>query len=224
MEGKKKKEVLWDKNEIKLFKSFKNPYDIQLYLNKLKYNPKNECKSPRRVIKEGTAHCTEGAFFAAAALRFLGYEPLVVYMIAHNDDDHLIAVFKKDSFWGAVAKSNYTVLRYREPVYRSIRELVMSYFDFFFNTLGEKTLRAYTIPLNLKKFDKYNWMTTDEDISFIADHLDRIKRYKILDKKQISSLNPVDKSLLKAGLFGSVKEGLFKPIKTKCLSRSTSSG
>jgi hypothetical protein len=189
--------------------------DIQLYLNKLPYNPDYITKSPKRVMIEKTANCFEGALFAAAALRYLGYPPLIVDLVAYNDDDHVIAVFKKNGRWGAIAKSNFTTLRFREPVYRTIRELIMSYFDFYFNTNGDKSLRNYSRPLNLSRFDKSNWMTTDDDLGFIGDYLFKIKHIKILTPSMTRNLFKADKDILKAGMLGSVKEGLFKPKKSK---------
>jgi hypothetical protein len=136
-------------------------------------------------------------------------------LIAENDDDHVIAVFKQNNCFGAIAKSNTTVLRFREPVYRTIRELVMSYFDFYFNTLGEKSLRSYSIPVDLSKFDKYNWMTTDEYLEFIGDYLFTIKHYPILTKKIIKQLSLADKEVVNLCFTGSIQEGLFKPRKKK---------
>lgn len=194
-----------------LFKKFKTPMDIQLFLNRLPYNPEYITKSPLRVIIEKTANCFEGALFAAAALRYFGYPPLIVDLMAHNDDDHVIAVYKKNRHWGAVAKSNFTTLRFREPAYRTIRELIMSYFDFYFNTIGDKSLRSYSRPVNLSKFDKHNWMTTDEDLEFIGDYLFKVKHIKILTPQMTQILSKADKDVLKAGMLGSVKEGLFRP-------------
>ncbi|MBU2584417.1 MAG: hypothetical protein KKH32_03710 [Bacteroidetes bacterium] len=199
--------------EIQLFKKFKIPMDIQLFLNKLPYNPEYITKSPRRVLIDKTANCFEGALFAAAALRNLGYPPLIVDLMAHNDDDHVIAVYKKNGHWGAIAKSNFTTLRFRESVYRTIRELIISYFDFYFNTIGDKSLRSYSRPINLSRFDKFNWMTTDEDIDFIGDYLFKVKHINILTPQMTRNLSKADKDVLKAGMLGSVKEGLFKPKK-----------
>ncbi|MBU2446068.1 MAG: hypothetical protein KJ666_10955 [Bacteroidetes bacterium] len=199
--------------EIQLFKKFKIPMDIQLFLNKLPYNPEYITKSPRRVLIDKTANCFEGALFAAAALRNLGYPPLIVDLMAHNDDDHVIAVYKKNGHWGAIAKSNFTTLRFRESVYRTIRELIISYFDFYFNTIGDKSLRSYSRPINLSRFDKFNWMTTDEDIEFIGDYLFKVKHINILTPQMTRNLSKADKDVLKAGMLGSVKEGLFKPKK-----------
>jgi len=194
-----------------LLRTLDSPGKIQDFLDSLDYNPDYECRSPRWVIRRRKAHCFEGALFAAAALRFIGFKPLLVDMKAYNDDDHVIAVFKINGHWGAVAKSNFTVLRFREPVYRSVRELIMSYFDFFYNTKGEKTLRSYSRPLDLSMFDNRQWETTDDDLEFIGDKLEKIKHYPVLTDEMVTSLNRVSEVVLKAGLIGSVEEGLFKP-------------
>jgi hypothetical protein len=110
-----------------------------------------------------------------------------------------------------VAKSNFTVLRFREPVYRTIRELMMSYFDIFYNSIGEKTLREYSGPFDLRRFDKDAWMTTDRDVSFIGDALDRARHYKVVTTGQIRNLERADKDLVKAGLLGANTDGLYKP-------------
>lgn len=202
----------FSKEEIKIFKSFKKPIDIQHFLNKVGYNPEYITKSPRFVIQHKSANCFEGALFAAAALRFLGYKPLIVDMMAFNDDDHVIAVFKKNNLWGAIAKSNTTLLRFREPVYRSIRELVMSYFDFYFNTLGDKSLRSYSNTVNLAKYDKQNWMTTEYNLEFIGDYLFEIK-HKELYPKSSRPLNKADKEVVDICFSGAVLKGLFVPKK-----------
>lgn len=215
-ESKKKNtslQKLFSKNDWIIFQQFKKPIDLQIFLNQIKYNPENVTSSPIVIIHRKSANCFEGALFAAAVLRIMGYKPLIVDMIAHNDDDHVIAVFKKNDRWGAVAKSNTTVLRFREPVYRSIRELVMSYYDFYFNVYGEKSLRSYSNPVNLSKFDKHNWMTTEDDLEFIGDYLFEIYHHKILSAKSIRSLNYADKEIVDLCFSGAIPEGLFKPIK-----------
>lgn len=199
--------------EIKEFKRFDSPIKIQRFLDSIPYNSSSGTKSPLNVLKMRNAHCFEGALFAAAALKNLGHKPLIVDMRAVNDDDHVIAVFKTDNRWGAVAKSNFTILRYREPVYMTIRELVMSYFDFYYNTKGEKTLREYSNPFNLDRFDKQGWITTNKDLTYIGDYLDCSKHQDIADKKIMKTLSKVDKKLFKAGLIGSKKSGLYKPGK-----------
>lgn len=204
----------WTKDELNLFRTLSNPDKIQDFLDTLDYNPEYECRSPRWVVRRRKAHCCEGAIFAAAALRFLGHKPLLIDMKAWNDDDHVIALFRVDGFWGAVAKSNFTTLRFREPVYHSVRELIMSYFDFFFNTLGEKTLRSYSLPLDLSIFDDRNWATTDEDLEYIGDKIESLHHFEIVTPKMIKNLYYVSEPVFKSGLMGSKAEGLFKP-KTK---------
>jgi hypothetical protein len=132
-------------------------------------------------------------------------------MKAYNDDDHVITVFKADGHWGSVAKSNFTSLRYREPVYRSLRELVMSYFDFYFNTDGDKSLRSYSLPLDLTIYNPCHWTTTDEDLEYIGDKLEKIRHYPVMNKKMIKNLKKASDLMLKAGMLGSNAEGLFKP-------------
>jgi len=190
------------------------PIKIQQFLNEMAYDPIPGTASPRVVLRERKANCFEGALFAAAALRTIGHPPLLVDMRSHNDDDHVLAVFHRNGAWGCVAKSNFTVLRFREPVYRTIRELMMSYFDVYFNAIGEKTLRAYSVPFDLARFDRENWMTTEEDISHIGDALDRARHYKVMTPAQVRDLHIVDPALVKAGLMGANAAGLFKPKKS----------
>lgn len=204
-------ETIWTAGELRRLRSFKAPNDIQNYLNRLQYNDQPTTKSPRRVMKEGTAHCFEGALYAAAALRFLGYLPLIVDLTAHNDDDHVIAVYKINGFWGAVAKSNTTLLRFREPVYRGLRELVMSYFEMYFNTKGDKSLMQYSLPVNLERFDRRGWMTAEEDLDYIGDYLFSIRHIDIVPEAQRKLLSPADREVLKACFLGSLPSGLYKP-------------
>jgi hypothetical protein len=201
----------WSRDEIKFLKTLNNPCKIQAFLDSMDYNPNYECRSPRWVMKKRSAHCFEGALFAAAALQFIGFKPLIVDMLAVNDDDHLIAVFRVDGYWGAVAKSNFTSLRFREPVYRSLRELIMSYFDFFFNVDGYKSLRSYSRPFDLTMFESRNWATTDEDLEYIGDKIESLHHYPVVTRKMIKNLNNASDYMLKAGLLGSRPEGLFKP-------------
>jgi hypothetical protein len=205
----------WNRDEIKLLKTLNNPYKIQAFLDSIDYNPNYECRSPRWVMKKRSAHCFEGALFAAAALQFIGFTPLIVDMLAVNDDDHVIAVFRVDGRWGAVAKSNFTSLRFREPVYRSLRELIMSYFDFFFNVDGYKSLRSYSRPFDLTMFESRNWITTDEDLEYIGDKIESLHHYPVVTRKMIKNLNNASDYMLKAGLLGSRPEGLFKPGRKK---------
>ncbi|MBE0677378.1 MAG: hypothetical protein IH592_01305, partial [Bacteroidales bacterium] len=124
-----------------MLKSLNSPVKIQEFLDSIPYNTTKRTLSPLLVLKERMAHCMDGGLLAASALRQLGYPPLIVDLSAENDDDHIIAVFREGTCWGAIAKSNTTVLRFREPVYRSLRELAMSYFEMYYNLKGHKSLR-----------------------------------------------------------------------------------
>src|SRR5580658_5638410 len=149
--------------ERKVLAKLTSPERIQRFMDReLTYNlePQGEtCRSPRLVLRDGVAHCMEGALMAAAALRCLGHPPLLVDMEAVRDHDHVLTVYRLNGRWGALAMSDYSGLRSREPVYRTIRELVMSYFEHYYNPAGEKTLRAYSRPVGLTRFDPIGWMT-----------------------------------------------------------------
>ncbi len=203
--------MYWNNNETEFLKELSDPDMIQTFLDSIDYNPNYECRSPRWVIKKRSAHCFEGALFAASALEFIGYKPLIVDMKSYNDDDHVIAVFTEQGHWGAVAKSNFTSLRYREPVYRTLRELIMSYFDFYFNINGDKSLRSYSRPLDLTIYNNRHWTTTDEDLEFIGDKLEAMHHYPVADQRMIDNLKKASDTMMKAGMLGSNAEGLFKP-------------
>jgi len=200
-----------EKELDRLMKPLSSPVKIQEYLDSIPYNTTKRTLSPLLVMKERMAHCMDGGMFAASALRRLGYPPLIVDLTADNDDDHIIAVFREGNCWGAIAKSNTTVLRLREPVYRSMRELAMSYFEVYYNLNSEKTLRGYSRAMDLSRFDNRNWETTDEDLEFIGDYTYKVRHYPLLTKKQIRSLSKVPKYLYDAGFAGADIDGLFKP-------------
>lgn len=192
------------KKEVVLFKKLNTPAKIQDFLNKIPANFEQDREtvlSPRMVLKEQRAHCMEGAMFAAAALRFHGYPPLIVDLAStKEDDDHVIAVFKKNNHWGAISKTNHAVLRYREPIYRTIRELAMSYFhEYFMNNNGKKTLRSYSFPVDLSRFDQQGWMTAEEDVEYIPEHLFTVPHKPILSRSQIAMLRTADSLEIKAG-------------------------
>jgi hypothetical protein len=188
--------------ELRKLRSFKDAYGIQRYLDDLPYHLEDTCWSPRRVLREATAHCMEGAVFAAAALRALGYPPLIVDLEAEHDTDHVIAVFQVKGHWGAVAKSNYTGCRYREPVYRSLRELAMSYFNIYFNLRKQRTLRTFSRPVNLARFDAREWMTSDQPIWYVPIYLFEVKHYKLLTPAMIQQLHRVDERTYQGEILG----------------------
>ena len=138
----------------------------------------------------------------AAALRMLGHPPLLLDLEAVRDDDHVLAIFRVQGHWGAVAKSNYSGLRFREPVYRTLRELVMSYFEHYYNLRREKTLRNYSRPVNLERFDAMGWMTAEEDPWVIPEYLCTIAHSAVLPRRMVKRLSRVDDRLFAAGLVG----------------------
>ena len=190
------------REEQQLFRRLSSPVKVQKYLDDLPYNKERDgetCRSPRRVIRDQTAHCFEGALLAAAAMRANAQPPLILDLEAVRDDDHVIAVYRQHGCWGAMAKSNYAGLRFREPVYRTLRELVMSYFESYYNLKGEKCLRAYSRPVNLARFDYLGWMTAEEDLWAIPEYLVGVGHTAIL---RHTKRMYVDQRSFDAGLVG----------------------
>jgi hypothetical protein len=167
-------------------------------------------RSPLRVMMDRKANCFDGALFAAFALWRLGHPPRIVDMFADNDDDLVLGLFMVRGAWGAVAKSNYVGLRFRDPVYRSLRELVMSYFEPFYNTLGEKSLRSYTRPISLRQFDRLGWVDDQAAVGVVAEHTEQVTRIPVLTTAMVQDLSPVDGRSYTAGRLGVVEAGLFQ--------------
>jgi hypothetical protein len=188
--------------ELRKLRSLKDPNGIQRYLEHMPYHLADTAWSPRRVLREETSHCLEGAIFAAAALRAIGYSPLIWDLEAEGDTDHVVAIFKVDGHWGAIAKSNYTGCRYREPVYRSLRELAMSYFEGYFNLRRQRSLRSFSRPVNLARFDRQHWMTTEKPVWFIVDHLFAIPHFRLLKPGMEKRLHRLDDRSFRAGCLG----------------------
>lgn len=198
--------------ERKLIASLTTPFKIQTFLDSVPYSGEDRYRAPLTFLRERAGHCFDGAVFAIAMLRRLGQRPLLVDMLPNDrDDDHMLALYKYENRWGAVAKSNFAGLRFREPVYRNVRELVMSYFNDYYNSAAEKTMRGYTTPLNLATFDRHHWLTDDSTMDKIADRLDQIRKFQILTPKLIKNLSPVDQRSFNAGMLGVNADGLYKP-------------
>ena len=183
--------------EIKVFTRLNSPAKIQDYLNSIPFNHElvgETYMSPRRVIKAQTAHCFEGALFAAAALMYHGHKPLIMDLqAARGDTDHVVALFRSGKYWGAISKTNHGVLRYREPVYATVRELALSYFhEYFLQTNGKKTLRAYSQPFDLSKYKPSAWFSAEEDLINIVNDLDDSVHYPIVATEQIRKLRKAD--------------------------------
>jgi hypothetical protein len=202
------------KSERRIFDGLTSPAKVQEFLGGVTYSSEEIYRCPLRVLRERVGHCYDGAVFAAAALSRIGHPPLILELLPNaRDDDHMLAVYRQDGCWGALAQSNFTGLRSREPVYRSLRELVMSYFEQFYNTDREKTLRGYTLPINLKMLDTRQWMTRDAAMREIAGCLDRAVHKRVLTRKMVLRLSPVDERSFRSGLMGAVRKGLYKPRK-----------
>ncbi len=195
-----------DARERKLLRPLTTPAKIQHFLDhEIGYNiePHGEtCYSPRMVLRERVAHCMEGALLGALALHLLGHPPLLVDLEAVRDSDHVLAVYRVKGYWGAVAKSDYSGLRSREPVYRTIRELAISYFEHYFNPAGEKTLRTYSRPVSLRRFDRLSWTTREGHVWEIPNYLCGIAHTPLLAPGADRRLSPMDRRLYAAGRLG----------------------
>ena len=196
-----------------VFQAFHSPADVQAFLDATPYSPEERNRCPVNVVKDRLAHCLDGGLFGALGLRCLGYPPVIVDLQPDPgvDDDHVLAVYQQNGLWGAVAKSNFNGLRLREPVFRSLRELAMSYFEDYFNVDGVKSLRYYTIPLDLRRLDPINWMSTDTGVDKIEQMLKYRRKTSLLPAQAIGLLNRMDELSYQAGMLGVNHDGLYKP-------------
>ena len=198
-------------SERKRLASLSTPGHIQDFLDNLPYRAGDDYICPLSVLRRREAHCFDGAVFAAAALSRLGHPPKILYMIADKDDHHMLALFRRGRCWGAVSKSNVASLGFREPVYRSIRELVMSYFDLFFNIHGLKGLRSYVGPLSLRQFDRLRWMTSDAALEAISDRLDWMRIVPIVTRSQVRRLTTATRRVYNACFHDTDRKFLYRP-------------
>lgn len=202
--------------EKQLIASLNMPNKIQRFLDDLPYSNETIYRAPLRVLHEKTCQCFDGAVFAAALLHRIGYPAVILNLIPNrHDNDHVLALFRRKGHWGAIAKSNFAGLRFREPICRNLRELVMSYFEHYYNVCREKTLRGYTRQLYLSAFDSCQWMTRDDTLARIAEQLDEIRRFSLLTASMIRQLSLVDKRSSEAGLLGANRAGLSQPRRIK---------
>ncbi len=202
------------KQEKALFKKLDTPKKIQDFLETLPINFEEDgetCRSPRTVLQKKKAHCAEGALLAAAILSFHGEPALLMDLKVSpsnlKDFDHVVTLFKRHGHWGAISKTNHAVLRYREPVYKTPRELAMSYFHEYFLNDGTKTLRSFSRPFNLAKYNKKNWITSEHDLYYIIEALDESPHEQILTKKMVTGLRKADQVEIKAGKLVSWNKG-----------------
>jgi hypothetical protein len=183
--------------EKQLFRSLRTPALVQDFLNSIPINFEEDgidtCKSPSMVMETQSCHCIEGAMLGAYILSLHGHKPLLIHLETDRDWNHVVAVFRVDGLWGAISKTNHAVLRYRDPVYKTIRELVMSYFHEYTDEKGVKTLRRYSKPLDLREFED-SWPVETEDLWGIDEELERITHYDVLPRasRVLKSLKPAD--------------------------------
>ncbi len=206
----KKEEFELTKQELKILRKLSTEGKIQDFLNKIKINFEPEgdtCISPRRVLREKRAHCIEGALLAVLCFKLAGKKAWLVDLKATHDDlEHVLCVFKKNGKYGAISKTNHVVLRYREPIYNSIRELVMSMFHEYFDNKGRKNLRSYSVPIDIFKKFGTGWITSEDNLWEIHDYLDKLKHFNILTKEQARGLRRADKIEINVGKIVEWKE------------------
>lgn len=201
----------WTTEERRTLRGLRTPAHIQGFLDELAYEEKGGPASPRLVMRTGRAQCFSGALFACAALRELGHPPRLMYMGSVTDDDHLLAVYESTSgLWGAVAKSNFTTIRSREPVYPYL-SLGLSYFDGYFNAYGKRTLRSFTVPVELEEFEPRGWRFSEKPPLYIDRAIDRAPKAWTLPRRSIREVAKVSDALRAAGLLGSNPAGLWRP-------------
>ncbi len=190
---------------VRELRGLKTPAKIQKFVDGLTYQYANTAWSPQKVLRERKGHCLEGALLAAAALRVNGYPPLVMDLEAVHDDDHVVALYRERGLWGSIAKSNFAGLRFRAPIYRTLRELALSYFEHYYNLRGERTLRAYSRAVNLTRLDGEGWMTSEEDVWCVPELLIEAKHYPLFPHRVARALPRLDRRSFEAGMHGWVK-------------------
>ncbi len=193
--------------EYKTLSHLTTPIKIQDFLDAIPFNFEKKGDthmSPRRVLREDRAHCIEGALFAATALWIRGEPPLIMNVSARmgkGDVDHVIALYKRGGYFGAISKTNHSTIRFRDPIYRTPRELALSYFhEWFMNETGEKTLECYSKPLDMRRFGT-EWITAEKDLWHIADALSVLPHYQLVPKGNLRYVRKADAMELKAGMF-----------------------
>ena len=190
---------------VRVLRGLKTPAQIQRFIDGLPYQYADTARSPARALRERKGHCLEGALLAAAALRVQGRPALLMDLEAVHDDDHVVALYREGRLWGGIAKSNFAGLRFRAPIYRTLRELALSYFEFYFNLRGERTLRRYSQAVKLARLDGQHWMTNEEDVWCVAEALIAARHYALFPAKLARTLPRLDRRSLEAGMHGWTK-------------------
>jgi len=190
---------------LRALRALSTPARIQKFIDELPYQYANTAWSPQRVLRERKGHCLEGALLAAAALRINGHPPLLMDLEAVHDDDHVVAIYRERGLWGSIAKSNFAGLRFRAPIYRTLRELALSYFEHYYNLRGERTLRSYSRPMNLTRLDSQHWMTSEENVWCVPEYLIAARHYPLFSDKVARALPRLDRRSFEAGMHGWTK-------------------
>ena len=191
--------------DLRTLRALKTPARIQRFLDALPYQYGNTAWSPQRALRERKGHCLEGALLAAAALRVNGHQPLLMDLEAVQDDDHVVALYREGGLWGGIAKSNFAGLRFRAPIYRTLRELALSYFENYYNLRGERTLRNYSGAVNLARLDGQHWMTSEKDVWCVPELLIAARHYPLFPEKVARTLPRLDRRSFEAGMHGWTK-------------------
>jgi hypothetical protein len=190
---------------LRTLRALKTPERIQRFIDGLAYQYADTAWSPERVLRERKGHCLEGALVAAAALRVHGHPPLLMDLEAVRDDDHVVALYRQRGLWGGIAKSNFAGLRFRAPIYGTLRELALSYFEHYYNLRGERTLRAWAGPVNLARLDRLRWMTAEEDVWCVPELLIAARHHPLFPHPVARALPLLDRRSFEAGMHGWVK-------------------
>jgi len=199
----------WSANERRILAGLRTPAHIQSYLDELEYEESDGAASPRTVMRTGRAQCFSGVLFACAALRELGHRPRMAFIDAVMDDGHCLALYEVDGLWGSIAKSNFTTLRSRDPVYPYIA-LGLSYFDGFFNQYGKRTMRSLSVPVDLEVFEPRGWRFSEGKLLYIDRAIDEAPNAWTLPRGRVKQLSAASETLRRAGLLGSKAAGLWK--------------
>lgn len=199
----------WTRGESAILRRISNPDKAQSFIDALPYRCEDGHLSAKAALRDGRAHCFDGALLAAAALSQGGFSPRLIDLCATRDDDHIICAFQYRGRWGAVAKSNFPGLRFREPVYVTPRELVLSYFEFYFNLEGEKSLREFSEPLRLPARSRLDWECDDSCGDTVVELLSAQRHYRILRPRQERGLRQMDNRLYRSQLLGVRMKGAY---------------
>ena len=201
-----------DSRDRESFLALRTPVQVQAFLDSMPYDGGERDRTPLAVIQERRCHCLDGGLFAALALGCIGFPPRIIDLVPEpgTDDDHVLAIFQINGLYGAVAKSNFSGLRYREPIHRSLRELVMTYFEVFFNVDGLKTLRGYTRPFNLAAYDRYDWQTSESGSAAVIERFYALKFIPVIPPALVPSLSRLDQRAYQTNMSGVDRDGLYK--------------